>query len=154
MDGRPRIRGGKMGMQGGFLINRIKQVGGRVFERILNRKKIDAFNGPQGGILYVLWHKDGVPISELSRETGLAMTSLTSMLDRMEAANLIRRERGDKDRRKVLIFLTDTAKGLEQEYNEVTEEISSIYYRGFSADEVEQLESYLRRILKNVEEAL
>ena len=116
-----------MGTQGGFLITRIKQVGGRVFERILAEKKIDAFNGAQGRILYVLWQKDGVPISDLSKETGLALTTLTSMLDRMEAASLIRRDRGDKDRRKILIYLTDEAKSLEKDYQEVTEEISNIY---------------------------
>ena len=143
-----------MKTQGGFLITRIKQVGGRIFERILSEKNIDAFNGPQGRIHYVLWQKNGIPISELSRETGLAMTTLTSMLDRMEAANLIYRDRGDKDRRKILIFLTEEAKGLEQEYNAVTEEISSIYYKGFADEEIEQLENYLRRILKNVEEVL
>ena len=104
--------------------------------------------------LYILWQKDGVPISELSKETGLATTTLTSMLDRMEAANLIYRDRGDKDRRKILIFLTEEAKGLEQEYNEVTEEISNIYYKGFSEEEIEQLENYLHRILKNVEDVL
>ena len=76
------------------------------------------------------------------------------MLDRMEAANLIYRDRGDKDRRKILIFLTDEAKGLEQEYNEVSEEIGRIYYKGFSQDEIEQLEGYLRRILSNVEGVL
>lgn len=143
-----------MKTQGGFLITRIKQVGGRVFERILNENNIGAFNGPQGRILYVLWQKNGVPISELSRETGLAMTTLTSMLDRMEAANLIYRDRGDKDRRKILIFLTESAKDLEQKYNEVTEEMSGIYYNGFSQDEIAQSEEYLRRILKNVEESL
>ena len=124
------------------------------FERVLSEKNIEAFNGPQGRILYILWQKDGVPISELSKETGLAMTTLTSMLDRMEAADLIYRDRGDRDRRKILIFLTEEAKGLEQEYNEVTEEISNIYYKGFSEEEIEQLESYLHRILKNVEEVL
>lgn len=140
--------------QAGFLITKIKQVGGRVFERILSEKNIDAFNGAQGRILYILWQKDGIPISELSKETGLATTTLTSMLDRMEAANLIYRDRGDKDRRKILIFLTDEAKGLEQEYNEVSEEIGRIYYKGFSQDEIEQLEGYLRRILSNVEGVL
>ena len=139
-----------MKTQGGFLISRIKQVGGRVFERILSEKNIDAFNGSQGRILYILWQKDGVPISELSKETGLATTTLTSMLDRMESANLIYRDRGDKDRRKILIFLTEEAKGLEQ----VTEEISNIYYKEFSEEEIEQVENYLHRILKNVEDVL
>lgn len=143
-----------MKTQGGFLITRIKQVGGRVFERILADKKIEAFNGAQGRILYVLWQKNGIPISELSKETGLAMTSLTSMLDRMEAAGLIYRDRGDKDRRKILIYLTEEAKSLEREYNAVTEEISGIYYKGFSKEEIEQLEGYLYRVLENVEDAL
>ena len=139
---------------GGFLITRIKQVGGRVFDRILSQKKIDVFNGAQGRILYVLWQDDGIPVSELSRQTGLATTTLTSMLDRMETADLIYRDRGDKDRRKIRIFLTEKAKGLEEDYNAVSEEMSSIYYKGFSDQEIEQMESYLERVLKNVEEEL
>ena len=143
-----------MNSQGGFLITRIKQVGGRVFERILAEKGIDAFNGAQGRILYVLWQTDGVPISELSRQTGLAMTTLTSMLDRMEGSGLIYRDRGDKDRRKIRIYLTSQARELETAHNDVTREISDIYYKGLSQDEIEQLEELLRRVLANVEEAL
>lgn len=140
-----------MGKQGGFLVTRIKQVEGRVFERVLSKRGIDAFNGAQGRILYVLWQGDGIPISELSRKTGLAMTSLTSMLDRMEAAGLIRRDRADKDRRKVLICLTGDARKLERDYNLVSEEMDAIFYEGFSEDEIAQFEGYLRRVLANVE---
>ena len=143
-----------MERQGGFLITRIKQVGGRIFERILAQKNIDAFNGAQGRILYVLWHEDGTPISELSRETGLAMTTLTGMLDRMETSGLVRRDRGDTDRRKILIFLTESAKALKDDYDEVTKEIGDIYYKGFSEEEIRQFEAYLRRILANVEERI
>ena len=143
-----------MERQGGFLITRIKQVGGRIFERILAQRNIDAFNGSQGRILYVLWQQDGVPISELSRETGLAMTTLTSMLDRMEASGLVHRDRGDTDRRKILIYLTESAKALQDKYNDVTQEISDIYYKGFTEEEIRQFEIYLRRILANVEERI
>ena len=143
-----------MERQGGFLITRIKQVGGRIFERILAQKNIDAFNGAQGRILYVLWHEDGIPISELSRETGLAMTTLTGMLDRMETRGLVRRDRGDTDRRKILIFLTERAKALKDDYDEVTKEIGDIYYKGFSEQEIRQFEAYLRRVLENLEERI
>ena len=143
-----------MERQGGFLITRIKQVGGRIFERILAQRNIDAFNGSQGRILYVLWQQDGIPISELSRETGLAMTTLTSMLDRMEASGLVRRDRGDTDRRKILIFLTERAKALKDDYDEVTKEIGDIYYKGFSEQEIRQFEAYLRRVLENLEERI
>ena len=125
-----------------------------MFEHILSEKNIDAFNGSQGSLLYILWQEDGIPIRELSRRPGLAVTSLTGMLDRMEAAGLIYRDRGDKDRRKVLIFLTDNARSLEKDYNEVTEEIENIYYKGFSEEEIDQCEKYLQRIFHNVEERL
>jgi DNA-binding MarR family transcriptional regulator len=82
------------------------------------------------------------------------MNTLTSMLDRMEAAGLVRRDRGDHDRRKILIYLTAEAKALEQDYNAVTAEIESIYYKDFSSEEIDALEGYLRRVLTNVEEAL
>ena len=125
-----------------------------MFEHILSEKNIDAFNGAQGSLLYILWQEDGIQIRELSRRSGLAVTSLTGMLDRMEAAGLIYRDRGDKDRRKVLIFLTDNARSLEKDYNEVTEEIENIYYKGFSEEEIDQCEKYLQRIFHNVEERL
>ena len=67
--------------EGFFLIARIKQVGDRAFERIIMEKNIDIFNGAQGRILYILWKQDGIPIKELSKQTGLAMSSLTTMLN-------------------------------------------------------------------------
>ena len=52
-----------MEMNGGFLVTIIKQLGDRIFEKILSEKNIDAFNGAQGRILYVLWQEDGISIS-------------------------------------------------------------------------------------------
>ena len=69
---------------GGFLVTKIKQLGDRIFEKVLAEKGIDAFNGAQGRILYVLWQQDGVPIKTVSDTCGLAITSLTTMLERME----------------------------------------------------------------------
>ena len=138
----------------GIQITLIKQYLGRILEKMLLEYGIDAFNGAQGRILYVLWNHDAISIQELADRTGLANATLTSMLDRMETADLIYRDRGDKDRRKIRIFLTEKAKGLEEDYNAVSEEMSSIYYKGFSDQEIEQMESYLERVLKNVEEEL
>ena len=78
-----------MEMNGGFLVTKIKQLGDRIFEKILSEKNIDAFNGAQGRILYVLWQEDGISIRSLSTKCGLAITSLTTMLERMENQGLI-----------------------------------------------------------------
>ena len=143
-----------MEREGFFLIARIKQVGDRAFERIIMEKNINIFNGAQGRILYVLWKRDGIPIKELSKQTGLAMSSLTMMLNRMEAAELIHRQHGDKDRREVLIFLTETSRALKLDFEFLMYEINSIYYEGFDMWEIMVFESYLRRILENMEDTL
>ena len=138
--------------QGGFLISQIKQISGRIFEKLLVSAGVEAFNGAQGRILYVLWQEDGVPIAELSQKTGLAKSTLTSMLDRMESANLIVRVFDKADRRRIRIALTHKTRELSDEYNKVSREMNEIYYAGFSDEEIIAFEDTLRRILKNLKE--
>lgn len=136
--------------QGGFLISQIKQMGGRIFEKILSEKGIDAFNGAQGRILYILWQNESIPITELSEKTGLAKTTLTSMLDRLEVLGLVQRVFDKTDRRRILITLSEKARELQNEYDGVSEKMNEIYYQGFSDEEISQFESYLLRILENL----
>ena len=143
-----------METKGGFLISRIKQVGGRLFDRMLAEADIDAFNGAQGRILYVLWQGDGLTISQLSGQTSLANTTLTSMLDRMEQSGLIVREPSPSDRRALLIRLTDRARTLRGDYDRISQQMNELYYLGFTETEVHQFESYLQRVLDNLQGGL
>lgn len=138
--------------QGGFLISQIKQISGRIFDKLLVGSGVEAFNRAQGRILYVLWQADGVPIVELSHKTGLAKTTLTSMLDRMESADLIMRVFDKADRRQIRIALTEKSRQLSDAYDKVSCEMNEIFYAGFSDDEIVAFEETLRRILKNLNE--
>lgn len=140
-----------METKGGFLISRIKQTGTRIFDHMLAASGVDAFNGAQGRILYVLWQHDGISISDLSAQTSLANTTLTSMLNRMEASGLVVRKSDPKDRRSKLIALTDKAKSLQEDYERISQEMSDLYYIGFSEQEISQFEAYLQRVLTNLE---
>lgn len=135
---------------GGFLITKIKQIQGRVFEKLLCEYGINEFNGAQGRILFVLWEKDDIPIRELSEKTGLAKTTLTSMLDRLEKSGHITRESDRSDRRTVRIRLTAGARSLKKEYDEVSAKMNEIFYRGFSEDEILALDTALGKILENL----
>lgn len=135
---------------GGFLISKIKQIQNRVFEKKLAEHGISEFNGAQGRILFVLWENDNITITELSGKTGLAKTTLTSMLDRLEKSGHIKRCYSPQDRRTVKIVLTEKAKGLENHYRQVSEEMNNIFYKGFSDDEILTFESSLGKILKNL----
>ena len=140
-----------MRINGGFQVSKIKQLGDRIFEKILAERGIEAFNGAQGRILYVLFQQDGVPIKTVSEKCGLAITSLTTMLERMEKSGLIVRKQDDADKRKTLLYLTDKARELEQDYIALSEEMGDIYYQGFTKKEVQEAEEYLDRIRLNLE---
>lgn len=140
-----------METKGGFLISRIKQVGTRIFDRMLADSGIDSFNGAQGRILYVLWQNEDISISSLSAQTSLANTTLTNMLDRMENIGLIVRKPDPKDRRNKLIALTEKVKSLQDDYTRISQQMNEIYYTGFTDAEIMQFESYLQRILSNLE---
>ncbi len=99
----------------------------------------------------MLWQNDAISISSLSAQTSLANTTLTAMLDRMESMGLIVRQADPKDRRNRLIALTDKARSLQDDYTRISQKMNEIYYDGFTETEIMQFESYLQRILNNLE---
>ena len=139
--------------QGGFLVTQIKQLQGRVFDRLLAQAGVDAFNGAQGRILYVLWQTDDVPISTLVQKTGLAKNTLSSMLARMEACGLITRMADARDRRQCIVRLTGKARRLRGEYDRISERMNDLFYAGFAPGEIDALEHALRRVVQNLEAA-
>ena len=137
--------------EGGFLITQIKQIQGRVFEKLLAQAGVEAFNGAQGRILYILWQSDSIPIVTLAGKTGLAKTTLTGMLDRLEEAGLASRCFDKADRRQIRIVLTEKARVLQTDYERVSRQMTEIFYRGFEDTEIEGFERLLGRILDNLE---
>lgn len=138
----------------GFLISQIKQVQGRVFQRLLTDSGVEEFNGPQGHILYVLWQRDGVPISQLVQQTGLAKSTLTAMLARMETAGLITRESSPADGRQVIVRLTSRARSLQAKYDQVSQQMNELFYRGMTQQDADLLDGMLERVLANLQELL
>lgn len=118
---------------------------------MLKESGIDAFNGAQGRILYVLWEKESLTISEIGHLTSLAKTTLTSMLDRLEESGLLERRTDKKNRRQVIISITEKARNYKEEYDRVSEQMNELFYKGFSEEEVEVFEGMLKRLIQNLD---
>ena len=133
-----------------MLVAKIHQVSGRIFARKLKEYHINEINPAQGRILFVLWAQDGIPIRTLAEKTLLEKSTLTSMLDRLEEMGYVRREPSQEDRRAIIIRRTDKDRNFQKLYNAVSEDMTRLFYKGMSAQEIDQLETGLRRILDNV----
>lgn len=137
--------------EGGFLIAKIHQIAGRIFARKLKDYNIE-INPAQGRIMFVLWRNKGISINELAKKTSLGKSTLTSMLDRLEAAGFIIRVPSRKDRRKIIIERTEKDRSFQDLYVQVSQDMTKLFYMDFSDDEIDKFENYLRRIFNNLVE--
>ncbi len=68
---------------------------------------------PQYLAMVALWEADGITVGELGRRLGLESSTLTPLLKRLQAMELVTRERDSEDERQVRIRLTDKGRALE-----------------------------------------
>lgn len=116
----------------------------------MKHHQIHDINPAQGRILFALWQNDDIPIQELAKRTSLGKSTLTRMLDKLEQTGHLQRVYPNDDRRKVLIRLTEQNKRMKLKYEEVSEEMTQVYYEGFEEHEIEAFEAYLDRIFRNL----
>ena len=128
---------------------KIRQVSERIFVRRLKEYGIE-INPAQGRIMFALWQDDGVSINSLAKKTQLGKSTLTSMIDRLEEMGYVKRRRSRQDRRKILIYRTEKDKVMERKYVQVSQEMTALYYEGFSGGEINRFEQDLKCILNNL----
>ena len=74
------------------------------------------------------------------------------MIERMEASGLLKKIPAPDDRRKTLLCLTDRARSLKKDYDDVSDRMNDVFYRGFREEEIEKFEADLRRVLENLKQ--
>lgn len=138
-----------METRGGFYITQIKQLQDRIFEKLLAQSGIEV-SGGQGRILFVLWKKDNLTISEISKETSLAKNTISIVVDGMVKKGILERNINPENRRQTIVSLTEYAKSIEEKYEAVSQQMNQLFYSGFTEKEREEFEGYLARIVNTL----
>lgn len=88
-------------------------------------------------------------MSELASEIGLEASSMTGLIDRMEKANLVKRQADPGDRRVWRIQLTKKGKSIQPSVSLILEETYQDLTRGISASELEATRRGLKKMIEN-----
>ncbi|MEO6840073.1 MAG: MarR family transcriptional regulator [Bradyrhizobium sp.] len=92
----------------------------RVYKPLLDRLGLTY---PQYLVMLVLWERDNIPLKDIGERLFLDSGTLTPLLKRLEAADLIKRTRSTADERQVLIELTPEGHALREKAKAVPQSI-------------------------------
>jgi DNA-binding MarR family transcriptional regulator len=92
----------------------------RVYKPLLDRLGLTY---PQYLVMLVLWERDDVAVKEIGERLYLDSGTLTPLLKRLEAADLVKRTRSTEDERQVLIALTSKGRALQDKARTVPQSI-------------------------------
>ena len=83
----------------------------RVYKPLLDKLRLTY---PQYLVMLALWERDDVPVKDIGERLFLDSGTLTPLLKRLEAAELVKRTRSTEDERQVLIALTPQGQALKE----------------------------------------
>ena len=135
----------------------------RYLVRALNRaytRLVEVELAPHIDITYSQWsfirmltREDGLSQRELADRLGLMENTTLVAVNLMERRGWIRRERDKKDRRRLLVYLTDKGRAIEQ-LRPTVRKVSRTAVAGLDAGTIETTRRALKVMLVNLEQAL
>ena len=88
---------------------------------------------------------------DLEETFSLKNPTVTGLLNLLESKGMIQRVTNPKDRRSNIIKLTEKSLSLEKQLTASRKMAEDAILKGFSPDEKQQLESFMRRLMDNIQ---
>lgn len=139
-----------MNNKGGFLINKINFLTGRIFNKLIKEHNNLDINHAQGKILFIISKHNELSINDLCKELSVSKSTLTSMLDRLEAKGYILKKMSTEDKRITLISNTKKADESVDIFSDVINKMNDKFYDGFEEEDIKLFEKYLEKIYINL----
>ena len=130
----------------------------KIFNNMLDSKanrdfrKWDLTCSQHAIIVYLFDHQSVETTQRDLEETfSLKNPTVTGLLNLLEKKGMIQRVTNPKDRRSNIIKLTDKSLALEKQLTASRKMAEDAILKGFTPDEKQQLESFMRRLMDNIQ---
>lgn len=104
----------------------------------------------KAGMLWALKYSGGLSQKELAKKMGITPPSMTAMIKKMEAEQLIEKHQDEKDQRIARIWITEKGKKIADEMDIILKQLEQESFQNMSEEEV----MLLRRLLLQIKENL
>lgn len=114
--------------------------------RMYNRLTIEHDFSQAEGYVLISIKKEGIPVTKIAPLMGIEPTSLSRLLKTMEEKGLVYREKDQKDRRVVKLFLTEKGLELKKVSRHMVLNYNRIIYDQIGQDEMENFLKTMSKI--------
>jgi DNA-binding MarR family transcriptional regulator len=147
----PKVAGHKLGENVGYLLGRARStMWNMVTQHTLAELGITS---TQASVMFMLASGRGLAAADLAREYGIDASTVTRLIDRLEARGLLNRVRSEEDRRVVNLEVTDRGMAIAERIPDIFTCVLDKLLLGFTPEEIGFLKSMLRRILVNFDDS-
>ncbi len=107
---------------------------------------------PQFIALQWIVEEEEITIGELSKKLGLAFSTTTDLVDRMEKVGLVKREKDKQDKRVVRLYVLDKGKEIIKEVIQQRQQYLGEVLQSFTDEQTDQLIELLTKLYNQMEQ--
>lgn len=132
------------------LTSKIREAGNAFIISKLKEHNCESLAPSHGDILVVLYKYQKLTMKSIADKINRTKATVSVLIDKLEKIKLVQRVKSAEDNR--VTYITLTPKGLELKpvFEEISNELNSLLYKDFSAEEATQLDSLLKKMLNNL----
>lgn len=116
----------------------------------INMNNYENLTLAEANALYVIGPQEAKTMKQIAEALGVAVSTPTRTIDRLVEKKLVQRTVGTKDRRKLLIQLTDAGKNILTEMDEEGLMVIRKMVENLTGDEINSLKEILLKISQNL----
>ncbi len=129
---------------------------GRINEKankfLLNKLALIGFRDlapSHGDVLVTLFKHKELPMTEIANNIHRDRSTVTTLINKLINLGYVLSKKDPQDSRSNIIYLTEKGKSFEPYFNEISQSLYEIEYKGISVEEKEIFQSVLKKIYNN-----
>lgn len=133
-----------------YFVSKTKKKMTKFIEKQLVEKGIKDLVPSYGNILTVLYDQDeALTLKEIGRLLGKEKSTITALVNKLEKLGYVEKIKSHEDRRNTYVCLTDQGRKIEGVFEDISKEVQSTAYKGFSEEEKRELLRLMKKLNQN-----
>lgn len=131
------------------VVARTRALANRYLVQQMGERGLEGLVTSHGDVLLQLFAEDGLSMRELAARVHRDPSTVTTLVKKLADAGYVRTERGARDRRSVVVLLTERGRVLEHDFQEISQSLLEVQRKGIDDARMEAAREVLLQMQQN-----